>query len=48
MVNEAFKAALLCYAIDRVVINSYTPVDEALFGYKDIYYELCDEKGKII
>ena len=47
MGNEAFKAAL-SYAIDRGEINSDTPVDEALSGYKGIYYELCDEKGKII
>ena len=47
MGNEAFKAALN-YAIDRGEINSDTPVDEALSGYKGIYYELCDEKGKII
>ena len=47
MGNDAFKAAL-SYAIDRGEINSDTPVDESLSGYKGIYYELCDEKGKII
>ncbi len=47
MGNEAFKAAL-SYAIDRGEINSDTPVDESLSGYKGIYYELCDEKGKTI
>ena len=47
MEEEAFKAAL-SYAIDRGEINSDTPVDEALSGYKGINYELCDDKGKII
>ena len=47
MANEAFKAAL-SYAIDRGEINSDTPIDEALSGYKGINYELCDAKGKII
>ena len=47
MANEAFKAAL-SYAIDRGEINSDTPIDEALSGYKGIYYELCDAEGKII
>ena len=47
MANEAFKAAL-SYAIDRGEINSDTPIDETLSGYKGIYYELCDAKGKII
>ena len=47
MGNEAFKAAL-SYAIDRGEVNSDTPVDESFSGYKVIYYELCDEKGKII
>ena len=47
MEEEAFKAAL-SYAIDRGEINSDTPVDEALSGYKRINYELCDDKGKII
>ena len=47
MANEAFKAAL-SYAIDRGEINSDTPIDETLSGYKGIYYELCDAEGKII
>ena len=47
MANKAFKAAL-SYAIDRGEINSDTPIDEALSGYKGINYELCDAKGKII
>ena len=47
MGNEAFKAAI-SYAIDRGEINSDTPVDESLSGYKGINYELCDDKGKII
>ena len=46
MENEAFKAAL-SYAIDRGEINIDTPVDESLSSYKGIYYELCDERGKI-
>ena len=47
MKDEAFKAAL-SYAIDRGEINSDTPVDEGLSGYKGINYELYDDKGKII
>ena len=47
MEEEAFKAAL-SYAIDRGEINSDSPVDEALSGYKGINYELYDDKGKII
>ena len=47
MEEEAFKAAL-SYAIDRGEINSDTPVDEALSGYRGINYELCDDKGKVI
>tara|TARA_B100000212_G_C27287099_1_gene495620 strand:- start:407 stop:922 length:516 start_codon:yes stop_codon:yes gene_type:complete len=47
MGNEAFKAAL-SYAMDSGAINSDTQVDESLSGYKSIYYELRDEKGKII
>ena len=47
MRDEAFKAAL-SYAIDRGEINSDTPVDEGLSGYKGINYELYDDKGKII
>ena len=47
MKDEAFKAAL-SYAIDRGEINSNTPVDEGLSGYKGINYELYDDKGKII
>ena len=38
----------LSYAIDRGEINSDTQIDEALSGYKGIYYELCDADGKII
>ena len=47
MEDEAFKAAL-SYAIDRGQINSDSPVDEDLSGYKGINYELYDDKGKII
>ena len=47
MEEEAFKAAL-SYAIDRGEINSDSPADEALSGYKGINYELYDDKGKII
>ena len=47
MEEEAFKAAL-SYAIDRGEINSDTPVDEALSGYKGLDYALYDDKGKII
>ena len=47
MKDEAFKAAL-SYAIDRGEINSDTPVDVGLSGYKGINYELYDDKGKII
>ena len=47
MKDEVFKAAL-SYAIDRGEINSDTPVDEGLSGYKGINYELYDDKGKII
>ncbi len=47
MKDEAFKAAL-SYAIDRGQINSDSPVDEDLSGYKGINYELYDDKGKII
>ena len=47
MKDEAFKAAL-SYAIDRGEINSDTPIDESLSGYKGINYELYDDKGKII
>ena len=47
MKDEAFKAAL-SYAIDRGEINSDTPVDEGLSGYKGINYELYDDKGKVI
>ena len=47
MKEEEFKAAL-SYAIDRGEINSDTPVDEALSGYKGLNYVLYDDKGKII
>ena len=47
MKDEAFKAAL-SYAIDRGEINSDTPVDEGLSGYKGINYELYDDQGKLI
>ena len=47
MKEEEFKAAL-SYAIDRGEINSDTPVDETLSGYKGLNYVLYDDKGKII
>ncbi len=47
MEEEEFKAAL-SYAIDRGEINSDTPVDETLSGYKGLNYVLYDDKGKII
>ena len=47
MKDEVFKAAL-SYAIDRGEINSDTPVDESLSGYKGLNYVLYDDKGKII
>ena len=42
MKEEEFKAAL-SYAIDRGEINSDTPVDEALSGYKGLNYVLYDD-----
>ena len=47
MKDEVFKAAL-SYAIDRGEINSDTPVDEGLSGYKGINQELYDDQGKLI
>ena len=47
MKEEEFKAAL-SYAIDRGEINSDTPVDDTLSGYKGLNYVLYDDKGKII
>ena len=46
MENKAFKAAL-SYAIDLGLINSDTPVDEALSGYKSIYYDFLMRKAKL-